>query len=401
MRYIPICIFLCLVAISGCVTHSSERSSFREFIEIGNGYEDISDLKEINGLPAFLATDSYRPAPRSAVGRFPTRSQNWFIVYNNEELGKNFISIDYFTEIDGKLTYVVSNYVHSADFDTFIVYDGKELGKTDSNYILVDSPTEVNRKLAYRALRGTGNKYWNSSREGYVVVYDETEGRVYDDLQDLTAINDKLCYFAFNQSKWFLVCNDYESENKYDGVVGPPIDVAGKVTYVAVNYLQTKAGYIQMKRFIVHDNQEIGKQYDDASFPVEINGSLAYLARQGDKSFIVYNGEKYGGKYVDVNRPIQINARLAYSVGKDFEKGKFIVYDGQEIGKQYYSVRDPLEIKGKLTFVTYRENWTTFIVYGNQEIGKNYEWANYPTEIDDKLAFVAMRDGKVFVVMEQ
>jgi len=169
-----------------------------------------------------------------------------------------------------------------------------------------------------------------------------------------------------------------------------PADVNGRLAYVARDHEQG--------RFIVYDGQEIGKEYDFAYDPVELNGKLGYRVTQTEGvaiHFIVYNNQEIGREYGSAADPIVISEKLAYLVYSPNKE--FIVYDDQEIGKEYDTTSSPIEVNNKLVFMA-SKNKENFIVYDGQEIGKEYDRVNNPIDVGGKLAYGADKDSESFIV---
>ncbi len=387
----PVIVFLFVV--SGCTTQTQNNSSLMELVEIGRGYEGIKNLKDIDGKIAFLATnESYDPeVPWPPPGGAASRAisgmkdpRQWFIVYDGQVIGKQYTTIFDFIEVNGKIAYVVGITPY---YPTFVVYDGIE-GK---KYQDIKDIKEINGTLAYFA---QNNSKW-------FLVYNGVEGKSYHEVKNLVEINGKPAYFANNSSvyehpEWILVYDGNESQDKYynvDSLIGG----GGKVAF------QVVSGY-PGRKYILYDGKEVGKEYEDAWNPVEVNGTLAYLASDGNKTFIVYNGEEIGKQYGDISGLFEINGKLAYIIGYCWYEENFIVYDNQEI-RNYRVVGDPFEVNGKLTFRICKKEGTSTIytssyVYGDKVIGNEYGAGNL-IGINGKLAFIARKDGKSFVVMEK
>ncbi|MDI6883092.1 MAG: hypothetical protein QMC93_01285 [Patescibacteria group bacterium] len=140
---------------------------------------------------------------------------------------------------------------------------------------------------------------------------------------------------------------------------------------------------------------EIGKEYDKATNPTEINGKLAFLAEENGKNFIVYKGEEIGKvSNFTVLSPfiMEINGKLAFmAIIKDTIK-TFIWYDGKEIGKEYDRVRYPTEVNKKLAFVAFKDG-SSFVVYDGKEIRKGYDQIGEIFEVDKELCYRARKSG--------
>ncbi len=125
------------------------------------------------------------------------------------------------------------------------------------------------------------------------------------------------------------------------------------------------------KRFVVYDGKEIGKEYDNASFPISIGGKLAYIAEKDNKSFVVYDGKKISDQYDSILSTQSIGEKLVYYV-KNNVGGKnkfFIVYDGKKIGEKYNTSLPPIDVDGKLVYIGMR---TVSSVLKKERIQQSY-----------------------------
>ena len=87
--------------------------------------------------------------------------------------------------------------------------------------------------------------------------------------------------------------------------------VNGKEAYIA--------GARDGSMHIVFDNKE-GPYYDrivDSEGITPVGNKLAYVAEKNDEKFIVYNNEELGREYEDITSLENIGGKLAYHVQKD------------------------------------------------------------------------------------
>ncbi len=278
-------------------------------------YTWIKSLTEVNGRLTYEAR----------------RGGRWFIVYGGEELGMEYNYVGSPTEVNETLVYV------ACEIDEcFIVYGGGE-GK---RYNKVSSPTEVNGTLAYIANDGDkefvvyGGKESEKYRRvisltevngklAYSVVVDQpyTHIRIrYEDNEVETTyyaecfaeINGELAFLANEGGKYFIVYKGKEGK-RYVWIDGYIAEVNGKLTYSAEEEHKQE----ERKQFVVYGGEE-GERYDDVSFPIEVNGTLVYIAEEGGRECIVYGGEE-GESYGGISSLTEVNGRLVFAAKKNGE----------------------------------------------------------------------------------
>ncbi|GEM_PF-6250689 len=271
--------------------------------ELGGQYNHISVLTSINNLPAFVASND----------------QAQFIVYNGDEvirMDKNQ-RIAILKEINHKIAYKIESLVTHEDgfgsYEGFIVYDGQEIGKEYRN---VDDFIDVNGKLCFIARRTDGK---------WVVVYEGKESKPYDFITGLREINNKPAFRASNDEKGvitprkFIVYDGQEIGKQYDSIeISAPIEVDNKLAF-------------EIDNAVIYDGQEIGKQYTLIFHPLNINGKLAFVAHKVapypkiQQEIIYYEGKELGLEYDSVDNPIGVAGKLAFVATKD--KKTFIVME--------------------------------------------------------------------------
>ena len=283
---------------------------------------------------------------------------------------------------------------------------GKKFSVIGDGYDAAFSPFVLNGNLAYVASEITQVEVsggYTENRKNFIVYDDQEIGKQYDTVLSyltnqnniIATIDGKLAYFATKGNNIYLVYGNEE------GVIGTkanrtnPIEIKeinGKLVYV----------YSDLKSHIVYDGQEVGSEYASVNSPVEINGKLAYVATEDNRTFIVYDGQEIGKQYGKAHTPVNVNGKLAYIAEEDCEvkemrgystlscNKSFIVFNGQELGKEYDYVASPMEVNGKLLYKA-KLGDKIFFVYNGQEVGKEYEFVDYAMDINGKLAYVAGR----------
>ena len=228
-------------------------------------------------------------------------------------------------------------YIASQDGKSFIVYDGKEIGK---EYDSVDSISGIVGKLGYTAYKD-GKSF---------IVYDGKEigkAEAYTDAT-LTDLNGKPVYIFGKSYK-----KDYKKIIFYNGkktvvnqvppfLAGGLARVAGKIAYID----NTRSG----EEFVVYDGKK-GKAYDHVFDITDVGGKLMYSVVDDGKSFFVYDGKEIGERNDWPSVPFIINGKLGFSGSKN---GKtFIFYDGKEIYQGYddSDIYGPVTANGKSAFL--------------------------------------------------
>lgn len=181
-----------------------------------------------------------------------------------------------------------------------------------------------------------------------------------------------------------------EQELSYDEIIDIA-EINNKPSYLVG--VQNDSVY---KRFILYENEEIGKEYKNIHSQLEIDGKLAYNAFDGEESFIVFDGEEIGRKYEGVYSPVEVDDKLA-CLAKE-ESQSFIVYKGQEIGKDYDRVSDPTEINEKLAYIA-KEDTKEFLVYEGEE-GDEYDDVRGLKEINNKPAYSVRENKSSFILYD-
>ena len=276
------------------------------------------------------------------------------------KIGDEYDSIYSLTNVNDKFAYLVF-----ADNTNFFVYDGKEYGR-EPGYDETNSPTIVNGKLAYVTTKDEDTKL--SRRDVHVnykntLIYDGKEFAKYESIDEITEVAGKLAFTGSKNGKSFVVYDGKEKETTNDNI--EIIDIGGKITYI--DHTEDTPGGFPRSEFVVHDWKS-GKEYDSIYLLKNVGGKVAYqvTSRSPYKEFLVYDGIEYGKEYNTFVYSF-IGEKLAYIASQDGKS--FIVYDGKEIGKEYDSVDSISGIDGKLGYTAYKDG-KSFIVYDGKEIGE-------------------------------
>ena len=253
--------------------------------EIGKDFFSIWSPGEYNGKLIYVAEDLGRSV----------------LVYDGKEISNE--SYDYvwsYSIATGKIAYLASrngeNYtrivpqssnsrrdIPPEGVKSVIVYDGQEIGR---DYDTVGFPLEIDGKLAYIALKD-GKKF---------SVVGNLEGAKYDDIYEPLVLDGKLAYIAKKGGKSFLVYDGKEM-TAYNSIASNSLkNVNGKLTYRAADASSKKGKY-----FIVSDGRMIGKEYDNVLSYAASGEKQAYVADVSTKRFIVYQGVEIGKEYDSID----------------------------------------------------------------------------------------------------
>lgn len=265
--------------------------------EIGKDYFSIWSPGEYNGKPVYIA---------EKIGKS-------VLVYEGNEISN--ASYDYvwsYAAIDGKIAYLASKAgetytalkinpqtsesrrdIPPEGIKSVIVYDGKEIGR---EYDTVGFPMEIDGKLAYVALVN-GRKY---------MVLGSFKGTEYNDISEPLMYNGKPAYIAEKDGKSFLVYDGREMK-AYERIDPSSLKyVNGKLCYRAADSTAKKGKY-----FIVYDGAEIGKDYDNVLSFAASGEKQAYVADKKTARSVVYAGGDTGREYGAID-----SGSLAFYGGK-------------------------------------------------------------------------------------
>ena len=348
-----------------------------KFAKFGDEYDTIflSTIFVLNGKLAYEVQDK----------------GDSYIVYDGKEIGREYDSVQSVVKIGEKLAFLAIK-----DRRSFIVYDGVELGK---EYQSVQEPMNIGGDLGYRAQRYiNGVVSWYGVYKGKEIT-EEYGTFSFDPLSadQLAVVDGKLAYVAQKGQSWFVVYDGAPVGEKY-GRSSLPKNINGKLAYTAIT---------GEKVYVVYDGKEIGKEYDSAGDPTELNGKLAYFAQQGKNFFVVYDGKKYGKEYdKDAMRfisktPKAIGGKLAYEVYDAKAQKRRVIYDDALLGGDYDQVdyKSMTIIGGKLTYIAANEK-ESVVVSGDTIQRNKYDKISELVAVNDKVAFSAQREGKEYIVYD-
>jgi len=139
--------------------------------ELGKEYDDVFSPQFIDGRLLYLAK----------------KNGKTLVIYNNEKIGQEYDYVTNFVDINGRLTFIAKQGI-----DTFIDYNGKK--------IFVDKPqnlTNANGELAYVSVE----------RDGFHVIYAEEEVGAYDYVSEIIDFRGKPAFAARLDGKWGIYYN--------------------------------------------------------------------------------------------------------------------------------------------------------------------------------------------------
>lgn len=204
----------------------------------------------------------------------------------------------------------------------------------------------------------------------------------YQKVSDLAEVNGKLAYKAENETDEFIVYKGEKLGSNYL-TVGSPRQVNDKLVFSAAD---------SYSHFIVVDSSPQA-EFDLIRSIKEINGNLAYLAKEGDQKYLVLGGKKTKIEYNAVQL-YEVAGKPVYIVRKP-EK-EYLVIDEKETEK-YDSVGVPKEVNGKVAYVAYQGN-QSFVVYDGRKIGQEYDKIRGLTEVKNELAYRVIDEGRTFLI---
>ena len=386
-----------------------------KFLQIGKGYKGIYDIKHFNGNIYFIGIRGKRKC---------------VLVINGKEV-KKYDFIENLNIVNGKPACDVEK-----DHKRFVFYNDKELGK---QYDLASNVIGIGRKIAYLAKknnkkfvvldeRKVGREYENnvdinnfiSLGNTYAFAFSsENEGRQYIDYggkiigKEYMGVyrpmntGGKLAFWAYTQNEkyqdlHFLVYKDKEFETN-----GTPRELSNPIKIGDDYAFLVELEGEELKRFIIYDRKEIGKEYEDVKDDIiDIEGKPAFMAKRGDRWLVVFDGKEIGKEFDDVCSLFNLKGKLVFIAEKD-EKLFLILYtpDGLEIGMQYESmgyesVDNPVIIDGNIVWSVKRKG-KKFLLYKGYLIGEGYDNFKDMQDTNGKLTFIAIKGKKEFLLIEK
>jgi len=280
------------------------------------------------------------------------------------------------------------------EVNEFVVLDGQPQKKYKKIECLTFSPDSMN--LAYIGRQNNG----------WAVVLNGKEQNYHENIGGLTfSPCNRVVYGISEKGKWAWVV---------DNQVGPFFEGVG--TPICFNPINKSFAYMAKsdnKWFLVVDNKQAGKQYDnfgannppapEISFFSPDGKNIAYIAMENQKSFIVMNGkelQQYDGVsnlyFSDDSKHIVYSAR---------KNNKWcVVFDHIE-GKNYDMIGDIGIVSPDGNHIAYiaKDNNKCFVVKDEIE-GKKYSMilAHTVTFSPDSqhIAYIAIEDNKTFLVID-
>ena len=381
---------------------NGKYSLFYNGQEIGKNYDGVSGMllldKELIGK--LQPQSSFHIGNKIAFIGF--KNSKAIFNYDSKEIGKYFDKIEYVIQVGDKIAYVAWD-----NGRKLLSYDGQDVS---SGYSYFNNPTSINNKLAFIARKNNKNIVYY---DGLELETDKTEPILPGELDPTTLIgvNGKPAYIVKNNDgKTFVIYNNKEIGKEYDNVKYDK--------YISYGFMSLNNKLIALfekngKASVVYDWKQYGGAYDFVMFddiygPQIIGDKLAFIAIKNGKRIFVYDGVEMAS-YDNIVGLLGINNKPAFKA-IDEKNGNFIWYDGKELGKEYGDVGIPMNINNNLVFFAVNGiNMSSpkafkhaFFVYGGKEIevGKNYNLIAKPTNVNGKLAFIAFKGEKAFIVKE-
>ncbi|MCP3685893.1 MAG: hypothetical protein GY861_24870 [bacterium] len=281
------------VDIGGKLAHIAKDENEKAFVVFDGvdqeKYDIVGTPVDVGGKPAYLAGEG-------CGSKFIDECENVFIVFEGAEKKKYDVVRD-LTAVGDKLAYLAkdgceSNDLHASCESTFVVVDGVE----QKQYEVIDfsGRVDVGGKLAYEAGEKCDSKYISSCKTVFV-VYDGVElhkGK-YTWAADLSEIGGRLAYRTGKGNGIDVLVYDSVEKKTYDGNIEFMAEIGGRFVYVVAEETINDGDPRPMsKQYVVIDGKKT-KEYNVVWEPVEINGKLAYIAEnylvkeKKDETFLV------------------------------------------------------------------------------------------------------------------
>lgn len=182
-----------------------------------------------------------------------------------------------------------------------------------------------------------------------------------DRILDIRAVNGSPVYTVRLYSRLLPVYNGTVYGQDYENIEGPKV-MNGSLVFIASD---------GEAEFIVHDGKRLTEDYQDIHELVVVDGGIAFRGSEGEKDFVVVDGEKR--YYPSVQDLISVNGTPAYTVDQESEPygGDTLVYRGEKISISSSNSDSLFEFKGELGYID-AENGLEKLVVGNRTV-QNYD----------------------------
>jgi len=230
------------------------------------GYDEIWDLTDIGGKPAFIAK----------------KEGTCCVVYDgkNIEEPKEYDDAQFLTDIGGHIGFFAYQ-----KLGWFVFVNGRNIGAQEG-YDVIEDFIDVGGKPAYTAQAVHQDDFFKVIVKDGFILGDEKEG--YNDISHLVDIGGKLGSAVKKDTKWFVLLDEevVGSKEGYDKVFALA-DIGGKIGYIAK---------IEEKIFFILDGIpliELTEYYKDGNVDLlkDIGGKMACKINKGAATRAFYNGK--------------------------------------------------------------------------------------------------------------
>lgn len=322
---------------TGNVKEKPEWASFTEsnFKIDKTEYKYMGGLTDINGKLSYIYTD---------------KDNKKGLFYDGESLGQSYVSILGFPlSIDGKLAYIGVK-----DGKTIIVWDGKEYGdKYDSALF----PVYAGGTLTYLARAGEDR----ANRKQILVSNDKEVETDFDIITQLISVKEQISYLGEKDGKEYVVTGGRQ--------YGPFDDVA----WLRGDYHKVIAKVKNASSsFYLVDGEEVGNVTKPSTLSdtfTMIDGKLGYQVQNNNKFTVMYDGKEVGlgGATWGASGPYDVNGKVAY-IAQNQDKSSSLVVGGEVVGPAIFDEIKKVRVSGAGRIALEASSISTSTIYVDGKI---------------------------------
>jgi hypothetical protein len=165
--------------------------------ELGKEYDSVFQPQFVGGKLLYLAK----------------KNNKILVIYNRERIGQEYDYVVNFTDINGRLAFIARQ-----GSETFIDFDGEK--------IFIDKPqglASINGKLAYISVQD----------DGFHMIYDGKEMGVYDYIKKIIELHGKLAFTAKIDNRWALIYDNGQQKISGFDFIDDLMIISGKLAFTA------------------------------------------------------------------------------------------------------------------------------------------------------------------------
>ncbi len=395
-------LLISMLILQGCsqgTTSSSDSNSNIQLGETSRDFDGIKQMVAINGKLAFIGTKGnkqfvvedqkeveydYVQSLQDVGGKLAyiaKKSGKTFVVYNGnnvvetEGLAANLIAVN------GKPAVQLIE----KNNNQHINYDGRIFG-LGKEYDSIQFPTDIGGKLVY-----IGSTFKNGKNIARVIMEGQEISSAFDDIREIIDIDGKPVFTATENWKSVLIFGNKIASQQYDSIMGL-YNAGGKPAFIAFNKGSSNP-------LVVYDGREMGP-YDYVEGPLGYHEKVIFGVVKSGKSFIIYDGKEFGKEYDSASSPQIVEGKLAFVAKKGQET--FIVYDMSELKVNGYTPKGYTitTVGDKLAYIASKDG-KDFVIYKNSQIGPFDEVKKPLIDLGGKLAFIGIKNGKEGIFTEK